>query len=233
MSQPRVLYDLQQIDTEIRAKKQRLGEVLRLQKEPADLVAARRRAGEIGADLRERRAQRENLVLEIAGLTDKARRSEERLYSGAVKNPKELTDLQQEVEALGRRRASLEDDALLMMMDIDERKAMQAEADTQAERLANEFESASAGFRKEQNTLALQLNQLLEKRKRQVTLIQPSLLKTYDNLTQQKNGLAVAGLRGNKCLGCQLTLPAGTIRAADEGKLVYCDSCGRILCPVA
>ena len=34
MSQPSVLYDLQQIDTEIRAKKQRLGEVLRLQKEP-------------------------------------------------------------------------------------------------------------------------------------------------------------------------------------------------------
>lgn len=32
MSQARVLYDLQQIDTEIRAKKQRLGEVLRLQK---------------------------------------------------------------------------------------------------------------------------------------------------------------------------------------------------------
>ena len=29
MSQARVLYDLQQIDTEIRTKKQRLGEVLR------------------------------------------------------------------------------------------------------------------------------------------------------------------------------------------------------------
>ena len=40
MSQARVLYDLQQIDTEIRTKKQRLGEVLRLQKEPPALVAA-------------------------------------------------------------------------------------------------------------------------------------------------------------------------------------------------
>ncbi len=41
MSQAQVLYDLQQIDTEIRTKKLRLGEVLRLQKEPAALVAAR------------------------------------------------------------------------------------------------------------------------------------------------------------------------------------------------
>ena len=44
MSQARVLYDLQQIDTEIRTKKQRLGEVLRLQKEPPALVAAREAA---------------------------------------------------------------------------------------------------------------------------------------------------------------------------------------------
>ncbi len=232
MSQPRVLYDLQQIDTDIRTKKQRLGEVLRLQKEPAALVEARQQAQTIDNELREWRARRENLVLEINGLVDKAKRSEERLYSGAVKNPKELTDLQQEVEALGRRRATLEDDALLMMMEIDERKARKEAADAEVERLAGEFKTASAGYSKEQNSLALDLNHLLEKRKRQVTLVQPSLLKTYDNLSRQKNGVAVAGLRGNKCQGCQLTLAASTIRAAEEGKLVYCDSCGRILCPI-
>lgn len=233
MSQPRVLYDLQQIDTEIRAKKQRLGEVLRLQKEPAALMEARQHAQSIDDELREWRARRENLVLEINGLADKAKRSEERLYSGTVKNPKELADLQQEVEALGRRRASLEDDALLMMMEIDERKAAQSEADAEVTRLASEFEVASAGFNKEQNALALQLNQLLEKRKRQLTLVQPSLLKTYENLSRQKNGVAVAGLRSNKCQGCQLTLSASAIRAADEGKLVYCENCGRILCPIS
>lgn len=232
MSQPRVLYDLQQIDTEIRTKKQRLGEVLRLQKEPAVLLEARQHAHSIDNELRELRARRENLVLEIKGLADKAKRSEERLYSGTVKNPKELTDLQQEVEALGRRRASLEDDALLMMMEIDERKVAQSEADAEVTRLASEFETASVDFKKEQNTLALQLNQLLERRKRQLSRVHPPLLKIYDDLTRQKNGIAVAGLRGNKCQGCQLTLSASTIRAADEGKLVYCDSCGRILCPI-
>lgn len=232
MSQPRMLYDLQQIDTEIRTKKQRLGEVLRLQKEPAALTEARQHAQTIGNELREWRARRENLVLEINGVADKAKRSEERLYSGTVKNTKELADLQQEVEALGRRRASLEDDALLMMMEIDERKATQSEADAEVARMASEFDTASAGFNKEQNTLALQLNQLLERRKRQLTRVPPSLLQTYENLSRQKNGVAVAGLRGNKCLGCQLTLAANIVRAADEGKLVYCDNCGRILCPI-
>ncbi|MCL4803532.1 MAG: hypothetical protein KJ046_04480 [Anaerolineae bacterium] len=232
MSQARVLYDLQQIDTEIRAKKQRLGEVLRLQKEPAALVAAREKAQAAGEDLRQWQARHKALTGEIAAVTDKAKRSEERLYSGTVKNPKELTDLQHEIDALGRRRAALEDDALLMMMEIDERKGVKAAADTEVERLASEFTNASAALRQEQQTLALSLNTLLEKRAKQVPLAQPALLKSYDDLARQKNGLAVAGLRNNKCLGCQLTLSASVIRAADEGRLIHCENCGRFLCAI-
>ncbi len=232
MSQAQVLYDLQQIDSEIRAKKQRLGEVLRLQKEPAALVEARERAASAEADLQQWQAKHKNISLEVASVADKAKRSEDRLYSGTVKNTKELTDLQHEVEALGRRRAALEDDALLAMMEIDERKGVKATADAEVDKLAGEFTTASAALRQEQQALALSLNTLLEKRARQVTLAQPALLKRYDDLIRQKNGLAVAGLRANKCLGCQLTLSASVIRAASEGKLIQCENCDRFLCPV-
>ena len=128
MSQAQVLYDLQQIDTEIRTKKQRLGEVLRLQKEPPALLAAREKAAAAEADLGRWRARHKDLTLEIATVADKAKRSEERLYSGVVKNPKELNDLQHEVEALGRRRATLEDEALQVMMTVDERQAISGAA---------------------------------------------------------------------------------------------------------
>lgn len=232
MSQAQVLYDLQQIDSEIRAKKQRLGEVLRLQKEPAALVEARERAAAAEADLQQWQSKHKNISLEVASVGDKAKRSEDRLYSGTVKNTKELTDLQHEVEALGRRRAALEDDALLAMMEIDERKGVKATADAEVDKLAREFTTASAALRQEQQALALSLNALLEKRSRQVTLAQPALLKRYDDLIRQKNGLAVAGLRANKCLGCQLTLSASVIRAASEGKLIQCENCDRFLCPV-
>lgn len=232
MSQAQVLYDLQQIDNEIRAEKQRLGEVLRLQKEPAALLAARERAAAARADLQQWQAQHKDLTLEIASVAEKARRSEERLYSGSVKNPKELADLQNELEALGRRRAALEDDALLMMMEIDERKGILAVADDEVASRAGEFTDASAALRQEQQTLALHLNSLLEKRGRHVTLAEPALLKSYDAISRQKNGLAVAGLQANKCLGCRLTLSSAVIRAADQGKLVYCENCGRILCPI-
>lgn len=232
MSQARVLYDLQQIDSEIRTRKQRLGEVLRLQKEPPALLAAREAAAAAEAELHRWRARHQELTLEIGSLNDKAKRSEERLYSGAVKNPKELNDLQHEVEALGRRRAALEDESLRMMMTVDERQTASQTAAADVERLAGTFNTAVASLKGEQQTLAVHLNKLLEKRQRQLALAQPASLRLYDQLSQEKRGLAVAGLRGNKCQGCQVTISANTIRAAGEGSLVLCDSCGRILCPI-
>ena len=232
MSQARVLYDLQQLDTEIRTKKQRLGEVLRLQKDPPALVAAREAAAAADAELHLWRARHKDLTLEIAGVADKAKRSEERLYSGAVKVPKELTDLQHEVEALGRRRAALEDEELKVMMAVDERQAISAKAAAEVERLAGEFTASVATLKVEQQNLGVHLSKLIEKRGRQAALAQPALLKSYDQLIQEKRGLAVAGLRSSKCQGCQMTNSGTTIRAAAEGKIVRCDSCGRILCPL-
>ena len=232
MSQARVLYDLQQLDTEIRTKKQRLGEVLRLQKDPPALVAAREAAAAADAELHLWRARHKDLTLEIAGVADKAKRSEERLYSGAVKVPKELTDLQHEVEALGRRRAALEDEELKVMMAVDERQAISAKAAAEVERLAGEFNASVATLKVEQQNLGVHLSKLIEKRGRQAALAQPALLKSYDQLIQEKRGLAVAGLRGSKCQACQMTHSGTTIRAAAEGKIVRCDSCGRILCPL-
>ena len=232
MSQARVLYDLQQIDTEIRTKKQRLGEVLRLQKEPPALVAAREAAAAADAELHRWRARHQDLTLEIASVADKAKRSEERLYSGVVKNPKELNDLQHEVEALGRRRATLEDEELQVMMAVDERQTTSGQAAAEVARLAGEFDASVATLKVEQQSLGVHLSKLIEKRGRQAALAQPALLKSYDKLIQEKRGLAVAGLRGSKCQGCQMTISGTTIRAAAEGKIVRCDSCDRILCPL-
>ena len=232
MSQARVLYDLQQIDTEVRTRKQRLGEVLRLQREPAVLLEARERVQIADHDLLGARAHHKDLTLEIAGLNDKAGRSESKLYSGSVKNPKELADLQHEVESLGRRRVALEDEALMAMMVVEERQAAKEAADRELQELADQFAKASISLKDEQQKLALQLNFLLDKRKKQLTLAQPALVTAYEELARQKNGLAVAGLRGSKCQGCQLTLSAHVIRAADEGTLVRCEHCGRMLCPI-
>lgn len=232
MSQLQQLYQLQQIDTEYRQKKQRLTEVLRAQKETDALLAARRRADAAETELHSWQATRKTLNQELEALNAKAKRSEQRLYSGNVKNPKELSDLQQEIQALGRRRSGLEDEVLEAMIHIEE---AEAERETAAAALAEidaHWRAAQVSLKAEQNELALRLHALTETRKTQAALILPANLSTYTLLLQRMNGLAVAELKQNMCQGCRLTVSAQTVRHANEGQLVTCGTCGRILFPV-
>ncbi|HEX6385781.1 MAG TPA: hypothetical protein VF177_14020, partial [Anaerolineae bacterium] len=188
MAQVQQLYRLQQIDTEIREKKQRLGEVLRAQKEPEALLAARHQAETAAVELQRWQIRHKDLNLELSSLNNKARSSENRLYSGNVRNPKELEDLQKEVESLSRRRSALEDDILEAMIMVEETQAEKAAADEAQAEMEAEWEQRVAGLKAQQNELALRLNTLNGLRQKQVALITPDLLAEYEQLSQRRGG---------------------------------------------
>ena len=220
MSQGHLLYQLQQIDSEFQDKRQ----------ETEELLAARERAETAVSQLHTLQGQRQNLTLELDGINNKAKSSEQRLYSGNVKNPKELSDLQHEIAALGRRRSVLEDEILEAM--IEDAEAEKAAADEQLADITSHWEKSQAHLKKEQNELALRLHMLNEQRKQLAPRIAAPQLAEYEQLRQKKHGLAVAGLKLNMCLGCRVTVSAHKAKEAQEGKLVYCGGCGRILYPV-
>ncbi len=226
------LLQLQKLDTEIDEKKKRLGEVLKAQKETPAMLATRKRAETAAIELQTWQSKHQDLTLEVGSINTKAKNSEDRLYSGKVTNPKELADLQQEIEALARRKAVLEDaivEALVMVEDAEKEKTA---ADSELETAVTQWEAQSAHLKTEQNELALNLHKLMQTRKTRAAKIDAASLREYDELRQQRHGLAVAGLRVNMCLGCQTTVSANKVKEVDEGHKVYCGGCGRLLAAV-
>lgn len=232
MAQIRALYQLQQIDSEIKERKQRLGEVLRAQKETAELLAAQQRATQAAEARQSWQKQRRELEAELQSLNSKARRSEDRLYSGNVKNPKELSDLEQEIASLARRRAALEDEILEAMLMLEEAEAEETAANEALATLEAQREQANAQYQQEQQELALRLHKLTGERQKQTAVLTPDSLTIYEHAASRKGGLAVAGLRGNQCQACHMTVSAAKAKSAEEGELVYCGGCGRILFPI-
>lgn len=229
MPQMRQLYQLQQLDSVIGQKKQRLIEVLNLQKEPPELVTARTRRDAAEADAETWQATHNRLSLELGSLNSKVKRSEERLYSGTVKNPKELADLQHEIEALGRRREALEEEILEAMIMLEDAQAELAAAAEVVEMLANRQAVAVQALKEEQDALARELHQLLEQRNALAGRVDAPSLQLYDDLRGKKGGTAVATIRMNSCSVCRISVSASTVKMADQGELVYCGGCGRML----
>ena len=229
MSQVQLLYRLQKMDTEIQEKKQRLADVLRAQRETAALRQARQEAETAADQLHKLRSQQTDLSLELESLNTKAKRSERRLYSGKVTNPKELSDLQSEIDSLGRRRAALEDEMLEVMIALEEAEEEKTAADARLAKVERSWEKSQASLRNERQELALSLQKLMAERKKHADLLAEPTRADYEGLLQRKNGQAVAVLRGNMCVGCRTTVSSQYVRDVRESQLVHCPNCGRIL----
>lgn len=232
MGQVEQLYKIQEIDTEIQEKKRRLRVVLKAQKGDPTVTAARQRAETAAADLQRLQTKRTDLTLELEGLNQKAKKSEQRLYSGKVTNPKELSDLQREIESLGRRREMLEEEILETMIEIEDAQAVKQEVDEALAEVEKEWEKKVARLKEEQNELALRLHHLMESRKPLVKTVSEELMADYETLIKQKDGVAVARLRVNQCMSCQLAVSMHKAKEVREGKILHCGGCGRILYPV-
>ena len=229
MSQVQQLFLLQQIDTEIRQKKQRLGEVLRAQKETAELLGARQRMETAVTGLQTWQSKRENLNLELQSLKTKAKSAEQRLYSGNVKNPKELTDLQHSIDSLGRQQSALEDEILEAMIMIEDAEAEKKAAAAALQTIEAKWEESQSWLKKEQNELALRVHELTGQRQVRLGTITADSLAEYEALSRKTSGLAVVKIKESICTGCRLNVSAQKEKEAREGRKVYCANCGRML----
>lgn len=231
MSHIDLLSRLQHVDDEISQKKQRFGEILHLQKDTSALEAARKAAKTAADELQKWRSQQKVLNLELQALNDKAKRSEDRLYSGLVKNPKELTDLQSEIDSLNRRRGGLEDELLETMIMFEEAQEENDSAASDLAQIESDWNTAQAAFKVEQSDLVQRINELTQIRKEQAEAIPAKFLAAYDHVAKRGHSPAVATLKNNRCRVCLVTVPANLVKTVNEGQLVYCDNCGRILSP--
>jgi len=223
MSQIDHVYRLQLLDDDIRQTKERLSDVLRLQAENPELFAARDRADVAKAELLQRRTNQSDLDLELSSLNTKSK------HSGMVKNPKELADIQQELESLGRRRDVLEDEVLEAMISFEDAEAVNYTAITELAETEEKWHEDQISFQIEQAELVERLGELLATRKQQLTAITPQSLKAYQGAQRHAGPTAVVLLVNGRCRGCQVTVPAMLAKWSNEGQMVTCDSCGRLL----
>jgi hypothetical protein len=224
------LYALQELDLALQAARAALEDVRARQGEPEELIDARRLAAERQDELRVAEKRFKEQEWEADELKRKIEPVEQRLYQGSVRNPKELEDLQRDVESLKRRRGELEDRALEAMETLE----LAQRACDDAQRELREREAAARAereqLREREAQLVAETAAQEERRAAQAALVAPALLSLYDRLAATRAGRAVAKVEGGACGGCRISLPMNVLqRARNSDEVVQCTSCERIL----
>ncbi len=230
MSAVQELAALQAIDNEATALRAALSDVQYRLRGDADLDDARRALQETDTALLNQRKEQRRVEGEVQTLNAKITPEEKRLYDGSVKNPKELTSIQQELDILKRHRSEFEDELLEVMSKIEQYDRLQTAQKRQVTQLEVRWEQKSAELKLEAARLHDVIALTDQRRDRQKALVTPRDLAVYEDLRKRKGGMAVVKLQGGVCLGCRITVPDGVRRRVFAPiALAQCPSCDRIL----
>ncbi len=230
MNQAGSLHRLQRIDTQIDQIVTRLAQIEKLLLEDERLQAARAAAESALHRYEKARLNLRSLEHLNHEQQVKIEQANATLYSGMVKNPKELQDLEKEIVSLKKYQLTLEEQQLQAMIEFEEAEQAYHAAQEQEKAVQAQVIEEKAGLAGERSQLEAKRANLEQERSAALGPITAANLETYLRIREQKHGIAVTGVEDDACSTCGAQIrPSEAQSARLSSTLVYCTSCGRIL----
>lgn len=229
MSQTAALYRLQQVDSQIDVTRKRLEEIDALLSENEAVQSAKNALQQAEESYRKGKTRQTDLELERTQIKNEAAATQDRLYSGKVHNPRELTDLQDKLAELTQRQEKLETTLLETMLQVENAQATIEERNALLDNLLAEQAKSNTALSGERNELSAKLDEQQGQADQIRETIEVSSLNLYDTLRKKPSGVAVTKIRGDACEACASQLISSVIQQAKRGQVVTCPTCKRIL----
>ncbi|MCL4504504.1 MAG: hypothetical protein M1434_09750 [Chloroflexi bacterium] len=233
MSKAEPLYRLQLLDIDLDKARRQLNEIEdALNSNPA-VNHARTELAAAQLAQHKQSIEVKSLELEARSMDDRIKADEDRLYKGNIRTPKELVDLQHEIEILKRNRGAHEDNLLNMMLALDEAAEVVQRCQAAVDEATRHWQEDSVLLRETRSQLRDRISANEERREAICIAIPRADLATYTGLRARKaGGVAVSSMKNDACSQCGES-PSSVLlqQARTGGNLALCNGCGRILFP--
>jgi uncharacterized protein len=190
----------------------------------ADVVRAETEVSDLGREVK-------RLDADVETVRARETKDQRLLDSGSV-SPKELTNLQHELDSLKRRQSDLEDQELELMERQEVAGTALSAAQQGLEQARAERERAEQLRDDALADIADGTTRHEAARAEIAGQISAPLLALYDRIRTQTGTTGAAALRHRQCQGCRLELygnELASVRNADPHEVLRCENCSRIL----
>ncbi|MHB9002503.1 MAG: zinc ribbon domain-containing protein [Coriobacteriia bacterium] len=233
MDQGAALLDLQETDLSILRAEKRLDEmpekraILETRKKIRDVGQLRGSAEELVGRLQREVARHED---ECSTVKEKLESEQAKFMSGEIKNPKELTHISREMDALKRRLDKLEMEEIALMERVEKAKGQVDKVDAALKQLASKETAVIATFKSQGSELTKEIEALKAHRETLTPKIDADLLARYEAIREAKGGIGVGRLEGSKCTACHMELPIERVASLKGGPdVASCPGCRRLI----
>jgi uncharacterized protein len=189
-----------------------------------DVVRAETEVRDLGREVK-------RLESDVETVRQREVKDQRQMDSGSV-SPKELTNLQHELDSLKRRQSDLEDQELELMERLEVAEAALAAAQQGLEKATADRERAEQLRDDALADIADGTTKHEAARADVAAGISAPLLTLYDRVRTQTGTSGAAALRHRACQGCRIELygnELAAVRNADPHEVLRCENCSRIL----
>lgn len=224
------LWKLQEIDSALDSRRASLEDAESRLGSSEDVEAARATLDERMAAKRAAESAQKDVEIQADDLKLKIAPAEEKLYGGSIKNPRELSDLQADIDQLKRQLSAAEDADLAALGAAEAADIALRETESELAALEAAWREEQAEARERIARLSVEIAGYDAARDERASGVDGDLLRNYDHVRRAHHGRGMAKLDRNLCLGCRISLPVQTVNRARAGStLVQCPNCERIL----
>jgi hypothetical protein len=232
MSRSKTLYQLQQFDTEIDKSLKRIQEIDKILCNRKELDNALKVQEKDHIFLGEKKQNQKSAEQNVDTQNAKLTQNQNKLYSGAITNPKELEGLQMESASLQKYLSVLEERQLEAMLEADQAQDVFSKSSALVDKLTQDKQSEDEIISTEKSELESKIVTLQNTRASFLDNTEILDLSIYERLRKSSSGIAVALMINSSCTACGSNIPSAKEQEArSPKKLSFCPACKRILNP--
>jgi len=221
---------IQHIDTQIDQFESRLGFIKKKLTDDKELKNISNSLQKLQDKYQSSKIKMDNSEIKLIDISKKINQSESDLYSGNIKNPKELQEVENEISSLKRLRSTQEDTLFQNMLDIEEISKGIERLNSEYQLTDNKINQLNQNLVIERENIQQSITVLIEERKAVEGSISDSAINLYDKLRISKKGIAVSTVTEGVCGSCGSTLTPTQIQSVkSSNSLIPCSTCGRLL----
>jgi predicted nucleic acid-binding Zn-ribbon protein len=202
-------------------------------KAQAELASAQTAAEQARAAASRTSGDLKDAELELASVEKKSSDYMGRMQRGTITSPRELANIEKEVNMLTRQRAALDDKVLSLMDGVEVTRAAMDTAEAVLRQKEQDVKTRQELFHQQHHHLDDQMGGL-NRRRAELSgqILDPTLMKRYEALRGKPGnaGIGIAQVDGNTCGGCHMQIGSQASAQAERGEQVTtCENCSRII----
>ncbi len=223
------LVKLQEEDIRIDALQKKIDNIpVKIKKLRDDFQESSIQVDQIKTEINHLLVEKKNKDIELTTKEQQIRKHQTELF--AIKNNKQYTALQHEIDSLKKQVSFIEDEILAFLDENDnldiKLKEMQEIYKKQQENLEDKIDA----FEKEKEDLASKLLNYSKIRNDIESSIPQNELQVYEKIRNKWRGIAVVEIKDSSCGGCHMRVQPEVINEVRKGDhMVMCENCYRIL----